>query len=491
AKGLKTDKKEKWYGTQYSYVEEKGKFFESLQKPSVPNSIHLPLPNPFLPKRLGIYRERPVLIAKNRYYTLWYGQDLEFRRPKVSIMLHILTPNAYNTLRNAVLMNLYVSIIREKLNEFSYPAMMAGLVYNLNNTKKGVLLGVQGYSDSAMKLLSMVSKELVSLEIDDKLFKRVKERMSQSLENFAFSQAYMISREATRKMMLRKYYSPSEMLGQLKKLDLEDLKFFISGLYREAYIEGLGYGNLLAEDLKKTVRHLVKNLHYRPLPRNKVFRDETLWLEKGKTYFYYQDLITGNSCLRIDYQMGMADLKTAAATWILDRALRNAFYTEMRTRQMLGYIVFSGSYERQNIMNLVFIIQSGTHPAYDLYVRADKFIAQIPKLLEKLPDRYFEAVRRSLIQDRQKKAKTIFEKASLFYYLAFNRKGDFDRIDKEIEALKKVTKEDVIQLARRGLSESGRRRIVVLLNGKGHKKPEKLNAVKDIEKFHKGKTFVK
>ncbi|RME77210.1 MAG: hypothetical protein D6785_12840, partial [Planctomycetota bacterium] len=96
AKGLKTDKKEKWYGTQYSYVEEKGKFFESLQKPTVPKAIHLPLPNPFLPKRLGIYRERPVLIAKNRYYTLWYGQDLEFRRPKVSIMLHILTPNAYN-----------------------------------------------------------------------------------------------------------------------------------------------------------------------------------------------------------------------------------------------------------------------------------------------------------------------------------------------------------------------------------------------------------
>ena len=136
-----------------------------------------------------------------------------------------------------------------------------------------------------------------------------------------------------------------------------------------------------------------------------VYQDEVLWLQNGDDLVYKQKLLTNNSCLRMEYQVGVADLATQAATWILARAYQNIFFTEMRTKQMLGYIVFSGDYKRENVQSLVFIIQSGTHSARDLFNRADTFLASLPDFIAKMPDEKFEAIRQSLIQDPPQRAK--------------------------------------------------------------------------------------
>ncbi len=65
-------------------------------------------------------------------------------------------------------------------------------------------------------------------------------------------------------------------------------------------------------------------------------------------------------------------------TEVIARAIQNHFYTEMRTKQELGYIVFSGTYNRENTQNLIYIIQSGTHAAEDLAQRAEACVATFP-----------------------------------------------------------------------------------------------------------------
>jgi len=489
-KGLKTDKVEPWYGAKYSYKADAAAY-QSLLAPKLPAGISLPRANPFIPKSTAVLSERPVKILATPGVTLWYAQDTEFKRPKVSIQLHILTRQAYVSARNQALLMLHTAMVKEALNEYSYPALVAGLTYSVVATRRGVMLTLGGYSDSAFKLLGIVGRQLTRDDYSAKLFQVEKSKIERVLGNFPLGQAYSVAGQLSGQLTLKQYYPRHQLLAALDSLTLDDLKQFISTVFARTHIQGMCHGNVSAPRIRQAISSLARSLASRPLDRRDAQEDEHVWLGAGEDQSYAAVGRTNNACLRMEYQLGRANLPTQAAAWILGRALQNGFYTEMRTKQQLGYIVWSGTYDQAGVQKQVFIIQSSAYPARELFKRADAHVASVSKMLEKMPDKLFAAIRSSLIKDRLKKPKSISQKGSLFYQQAFAHKANFDRLRHEIAALQAVKKADVLALARRAFDVKTRRRLTIMLNAKQQGKDKGQTSVTDFRAFHKGRTFSK
>tara|TARA_R110002072_G_scaffold231012_1_gene388380 strand:+ start:857 stop:3655 length:2799 start_codon:yes stop_codon:yes gene_type:complete len=485
-KGLETDTKEPYYGTEYSQTTETGEAFESLKSVEVPKEIHLPLPNPFVPKATTLEPVQPVLLQQDAQVTLYYSQDTEFRRPKVAINLHILSPESYSSARSAALTGLYAAMLQEQLNEFAYPALMAGLGYDLSPTREGLLLTVSGYSESAFKLLAIVSKSMRGT-LDAETFARVRLRSVEGIKNFPLGQGYLVVGELTRQVNYRTYFPQSETLAVLEKATLEDLQNHVKLLLAKTHIQGLCAGNLTAADAKAAVAGVVKNLGSEAFDPQASHKDSFLLLPAKEEVVVKEVGQTDQSCLRIDLQVGTSDLVTRMSTQLFSRALNNVFYTEMRTKQKLGYIVFSGTLNRENVQSMVFIIQSGEHPAALLQERADACIETLPGVFGSMPSEQFEAIRQSLIQDRQKKIKSIAGQAGLFFTSAFDKEGDFDWLQKEVEALRALDQKAVTALLEKTVKEKTRQ--VYLLNAKQHGEFKTPGTVKDFAEFTKAHSY--
>ena len=123
------------------------------QNPGINPDISLPAANPFIPTRLDLIQspdlpagkpEKSLSLSSVPY---WHSIDTSFKTPKADFYFTLRSPLANQTAENVALMALYVKTINEQLNEFSYPAALAGLSYRLYPHVRGVSVRLSGYQD--------------------------------------------------------------------------------------------------------------------------------------------------------------------------------------------------------------------------------------------------------------------------------------------------------------------------------------------------------
>ena len=92
----KTDRIEKWYGTEYKMLCLTKKTLENLNKCSLNEAFKLPEKNIFIPSNLAVINhaesdpsEFPRLIHSTQLTKLWYKEDSKFLLPKVYLKFEI------------------------------------------------------------------------------------------------------------------------------------------------------------------------------------------------------------------------------------------------------------------------------------------------------------------------------------------------------------------------------------------------------------------
>ena len=126
---------------------------------------------------------------------------------------------------------------------------------------------------------------------------------------------------------------------------------------------------------------------------------------------------------------------------MLFNAISEPYFTEMRTHQQLGYVVWGGATGEERKNFAYFIIQSGEHPADELEARSDEFIAKLPGLLAALTDEQWATIVAGARAQLKEKDKTIAERAARLFGLAYDRDADWDRRAETLAALDRLTKQ--------------------------------------------------
>jgi len=442
-KGVPTDQQEEHFGIQYSYQPFVPDLLASLEQPGTIEGLALPAPNPFIPTEVDLLAERPVQLVDEPGLTLYYGQDTTFERPRVSYQVRIRQPRKLGDLEAVVMRDFYVAVVNEMLNEQLYTAAVAGLQATIADSSEGVRISVFGYNQSADSFLDTLLSQMTAPDLSAERFEALKERKLREWRNAVFADAFRQAFELERKYLFEHYYTPAEKLAVAEGIDLDSVQRFARTLFRKGNVEMIAYGNVSQQDATASARRVVKALDLDPVPARDVYDTQLLALGAGEPVLAANALIVNNSAFIQGTLLGPATPANRAAALMLRNFLAEPYFTEMRTRQQLGYIVASFMTESEQKLYTRFMIQSADYTADELKRRSDAFVASLPQLFDELPDEQIEVIRAAVRAELEEKDKSIAERAARYFNLAFENDGDWDQADATIAALEALTRDDL------------------------------------------------
>jgi insulysin len=190
----KTDKTERWYGTEYTESQIAQERIEALKAAGLNESFRLPPKNEYVPENLNLIQHeaarltaQPRVILSTPLTRLWYKEDTKFLLPKAVIKLELRNPLVYFDPIHVNMTNMFENLLLDSLNEHLYSAELAGLKYNISTTNYGMTASFSGFSDKIHVLLETVFEKMASFRVDPQRFNIIKE----SVSVFNFNRVYV------------------------------------------------------------------------------------------------------------------------------------------------------------------------------------------------------------------------------------------------------------------------------------------------------------
>lgn len=454
------DNKEKWYGTEYRTEKIPADFEAAVRKAGEstakdrPSELHLPHANEFIPTRLAVEKKEvsepmkhPKLIRNDEGIRTWWKKDDRFWVPKGNIVAALRNPLAGTTPANVVKAKLYCELVKDALVEYSYDAEIAGLEYGLNNSSLGLDIDISGYNDKMPVLLEKVLVSMRDLEVKPDRFKIVKERLLRGYRNWDFQQPYRQVGDFTRWLGTDRSWINEQCLAELPHITPEDVSTFYPQLLRQVHLEVLVHGNMYKEDALRMTRLIESSLKLRPLPESQWHVRRNLILPEGTDLTYRRDLVDPanvNNCIEYYLYVGnVADMVLRAKLILLGQMTDEPGFDQLRTKEQLGYIVFTGARVAATTMGYRVIIQSERSTEY-LEERINAFLAMFAKSLDNMTTQEFESHKKSLINKRLEKIKNLDQETTRFWVHIGSEYYHFLQVEDDVAHIKPLTKQDLV-----------------------------------------------
>ncbi|EWZ78148.1 hypothetical protein FOWG_17524 [Fusarium oxysporum f. sp. lycopersici MN25] len=265
--------------------------------------------------------------ALDRFAQAWWKKDDSFWVPRADVNVSLKTPLIYASPESNVKARLFSDLVRDALEEYSYEAELAGLQYNVSLDSRGLFLDVSGYNDKLPVLLEQAVTTMRDLHFKEDRYEIVRERLTRGLFQ-------------------------EQMLGQV-------------------LIEVYVHGNMYREDALKATVMVESILKPRVLPRAQWPILRSLILTEGSNYVFRKTIKEDR------------DVRTKAL--LLDQMLHEPAFDQLRTKEQLGYIVFSGPRAFSTTYGFRFLIQSEMTPEF-LDSRIESFLMRYADTMEKMSE---------------------------------------------------------------------------------------------------------
>ena len=466
AKGVETDKVEKYYGTNYSVKSIPSQVYMPWQNPKLFEALHYPLSNPFIPDNLDILandrQDKPYKLLDTEQGVFWFQQDTEFLRPKAQLYLNILTNKTNSNPREKLLSIFYERSLQESINEWKYPILTAGLDFSISRNDSGIAIDIKGYSDKLPLLLSEIGQRLKTITINEKTFSALQNQLKRDLENTTYQPAYRQVIGKGSVILDLNAIDYSEYIQLVDSISLADVHTYSGEVFKEIAYEGVAYGNLDKDVIGQKLTGFIAQLDAKILPMNQRKSEQILKLHKKYNYTFAME--SNNHALVKIAQMGERSPKLDGLLRIIDTHMYPAFFTELRTNQQLGYIVHSGLYYRKKMLGIWFIVQSSDYNPKEIDERIKNFLPMMTAQFAGLTSEDLETYKQNIIKELQEPEKTIFERHERLKAEAIKLDGDFDYRQKVIAALQEITREDIVEIWGK-LAESGQLNVSLFAKG--------------------------
>lgn len=461
-KGLETDTEEKFYGVRYKEEKLDIDFISSLNNATLNAQMHLPKENPFIPEHLEILTDKnskPEKIFDNEWGSFWFQVDNEFHMPKASIKLVLLSDKTNSSPKNKVLAQLYTHAVNESLNEWAYDLSSAGLHLDISQSYKGIILHVSGYAEKIPNVFDKISSKLTEISISEQSFENIKADLKRDIANTLHNPTYWQTvdelRYARDKNMHHSFdlYDPrsKEGIDLISPSKLQDVKDYAKTLFADLALEGAGYGSLDPKELAKALERFTKAYGSKVLAKNKRARESIVEVPKGSQLSIVKTTETNNNAWGSVVQFGSRDHKLNAALRVGHSHLQTSFYSDLRTRQQLGYVVTSNLSFKEHVLGLFFLVQSANFSPFEISKRANTWTTGAIKELKTLSPEEFQTYKDSVVRELREKDKTIDEKLGTLYFESIIMNGSFNYKEAIAQATMSLTKEEMVQIFEKAL----------------------------------------
>ena len=447
AKGVTTDAVAPFHGTPYRVSPIPVRTVARWRDAAPDDTLALPEPNPFVPGDLALIdtatgEAQPVRIESRPGFDLWHRADVEFGQPRTNFYFSVRSPVVNDSPRHAVLSALLTRMANDALNEFAYPASLAGQSYSLYRHRRGISVRLSGWSDKQDVLLARIVSVLRALPLPVQRFEAERTEYARQLRNVGERRPSHRAMGDVRELLLDPYWPDDALLEALESVELEDLREYAARFFERGEIVALAHGNVTAEDAKALggvlERELLGSMRATPVEHGRVVR-----LEPGARYARWLASKHEDHALAV-YRQGRGRSFSERATMaLLAQATGNRFFHELRTEREIGYIVFATLFPMLEVPGLALVIQSPSTPPEALHREVDAFVRRSVDVLRDMPPAVFER-HRAAVESYLLEAETRLDERTGRYWDEIDREHyEFDRRERLLEAVRAVTREEL------------------------------------------------
>ncbi|MCZ6641803.1 MAG: insulinase family protein [Gammaproteobacteria bacterium] len=459
------DQVEPWFQVPYSLERKPIEIAATEAK-----SLHLPERNNFLPEDLSLLAnddEGPEKVIDDGGIEFWLDQDTEFGAPRANVYLTLGVEGGLENPVDIVMAQAYRRLVVDSLNEFSYPALLAGVGYQLAVTPAGFRISLGGYNDKQSVLLAEVLQAFVNLEIDPDRYALIKDELIRQWQNFRHQRPYSQTNATLTHLLVSSSWPPAELAAALADLGPKDLQRWRTTRLQKFTTRGLLHGNLglvHAQEIAKLIRSNLPTGEF-PLTRPRVttiteaLRTEVpIEHQDASMILYLQNPSTSVS----DRAMGALTVQL----------IRQAYFTSLRTEQQLGYVVAAANRPLRDLGGIAFIVQSPVASPAALERATRLFLdTQVPAL-EAMSEETFSEHKAGLVTLLTKRDENLAQRSRRYLADLNLDINSFDSLKQIAVKVNSLTKTQMLTSLEGLIDRFEKQRVVIYSTGKFEETPD-------------------
>ena len=371
-----------WFAASYSVTKVPQSWLEKwqgdLNSTLASQSLTLPDANTFIAQDFellsaAIESDVPTLLVEQAGLRLWVKTDDTFEVPKADALFSFLTASSRQSSRTAALSQLYASIVNEQLNEYLYPAYLAGMNVRFYSQRRGFTLSLGGYNDGLIDLAEKVLPTLTSIDIHPDRFDSIKVELMRAWQLNRESTPYRRLSSTMQQALYENSWSEVELMEALADVTIADLQDHVDALWPSIYTDGMLHGNV--DD--NTVKALTDLLAALPscgcdLTEQRLHVG-VVKLPLGRQQ-QRQPLNHSDAAVLWYFQAPDESLSSAALSQLTVSVLHPQLFNQLRTEQQLGYVVGASAFNRNKLPGIAFQVQSPSSNEQEILAALNGFI---------------------------------------------------------------------------------------------------------------------
>ena len=457
--GYEGQRTEKWFGVRYDL--EVGPVAINEVETS---ALGLPARNPFLPESLSLVsgdEEIPLPVIDEPYAQVYVDTDIEFNVPRAITHVSLRNPGGLLDSRNAARGRLYSALVQDDLNSLAYPALLAGVGYQIASPPKGFRLTISGYQDKQFVLLDEVMSRLVNLDIREERFVILKEQLLKDLRNQSRDKPFQQAYGTLMDELVSSAWPATDLIDQIEPLSRHELIDWRDGLFQGVSIKALIHGNV-DDDKAASLKELIGS----HIPLVNVAESKPSVRDVSGINEVILDIDHNDAAMVLYIQDESDSLRSRARSALFTHMIAPAYFSSLRTEQQLGYVVSAMNpvfYERGGVG---FLIQSPVAGPFQLKKQTRLFLeGQIPRFAE-MDEEVFRLNRDGLITRLTQRDKNLGQRAQRYWSELDRDIMTFDSKQQMSSMVAMLRKEDMINYLDQVISLSATDYLFIYNSGK-------------------------
>jgi len=431
--------------------------------------IRLPQANPFIPQNLDLVSEpaveKPERLDSVDGLELWHQTDTSFSVPRANFYVSVRSEAANSSARNAVLSEMAVRMINEQLNEFTYPASLAGLGYDLYRHVRGFTCRISGYSDGQNQILSRILDAITNPQFEQESFERLRDELVRKISDTSKQPPYEQTIAEVRKMFRDPYWTDEEQIAAAQAITVKDVEAHLATLTTDVVPVAVSHGNLTRDESIARAQLVRDHLPKPGKPRD-IAKPSVVKLSPGD--YAGRDLAIehNDSAVTVYVQAQDDSVQTRAHLALMTQIMSQPFYDDIRTRQQIGYFVFASQLYVMEVPGLMFAVQSPQASPEKMVGRINQFIADFSTTIQAMSEEDFERHRAAVLSRIEEPDKRLRERTERYWREIDKQEYDFDTKQKFVDAVNSSQHSDVVSLYKSLLTNPDTGRVVTWSQGK-------------------------
>lgn len=400
------------------------------------------------PLLLPQYPERLIV---NDFFECFYKLDGRFKLPHAFIFVYLVSPRTISSVKQMVLTTLFSMISKHYMSEKLYPAVVAGLGYQLMSEEKGMLLKLSGYNEKLPVLLDIITKELKNIGemIEPTVFQTYRNQFKKYCYNNLIDSKFF-NKDCRLNIVEEHHKFYFDRYSNADEVTFDDLKEFANNFLKELKVQVLVQGNISNSTAMKAGQAVIQNLSCSDVNKTEILESRARKIPSGSNVLCVRSMLPNdkNSTTTNFRQLGPSSIRLQCLIEFVEKIMEEPLFDILRTQEQLGYSVSCSHRLNHGILGISVTVQSqeDKNPTTLVDSRIEKFLHEnMAQVLEQMTDEQFETIQTALIKLKNMVEVELESEVSRHWSEITSKEYIFNRLELEAQMISQLTKADVVE----------------------------------------------